>query len=77
MYLRGGPAALGWSEILMRLPLRWPGRLPWRRLTRLPLHRPATRRGWLITVALAVAALAVKLVLGLGVALLLLHRLPR
>ncbi|HMH93007.1 MAG TPA: hypothetical protein VK586_18210 [Streptosporangiaceae bacterium] len=43
----------------------------------MPLRRPATRRGWLITVALAGAALAVKLILGLGVALLLLHRLLR
>ncbi|HMG63225.1 MAG TPA: hypothetical protein VK599_09775 [Streptosporangiaceae bacterium] len=43
----------------------------------MPLHRPATRRGWLITAALAGTALAVKLILGLGVALVLLHRLLR
>jgi hypothetical protein len=61
----------------MRLPSRRLGRVPWRRLMHVPLRRPATRRGWLITVALAGAALAVKLILGLGVALLLLHRLLR
>ena len=61
----------------MRLPLRWLVRVPWRRLTRVPLHRPATRRGWLITAALAGAAVAVKLILGLGIALLFLHRLLR
>jgi hypothetical protein len=61
----------------MRLPWRWRERVPGRRLTRMPVRRPATRRGWLITVALAGAALAVKLILGLGVALLLLHRLLR
>jgi hypothetical protein len=38
-------------------------------------RRPATRRGWLVTVAAAGAALAIKLALGLGVAALLLHRL--
>jgi hypothetical protein len=48
---------------------RWPrpGRTLW---------RPRTRRGWLITVALAGAALAVKLIIGLGLVLLLLHHLP-
>jgi hypothetical protein len=59
----------------MRLPSRRLGRVSWRRLMHVPLRRPATRRGWLITVALAGAALAVKLILGLGVVLLLLHRL--
>jgi hypothetical protein len=38
-------------------------------------HAPRTRRGWLITVALASAALAVKLTIGVGVALLLLRHL--
>jgi hypothetical protein len=60
----------------MRQPLRWLGHVPWRRLMRVPLRRPVTRRGWLVAVALAGAVLAVKLMLGLGVALLLLHRLP-
>jgi hypothetical protein len=47
---------------------RWPRpvRTPW---------RPRTRRGWLITVALAGAALAVKLTIGLGLVLLLLRHL--
>jgi hypothetical protein len=36
---------------------------------------PQTRRGWLITIALASAALAVKLTIGAGVALLLLRHL--
>ena len=36
---------------------------------------PRTRRGWLITIALATAALAVKLTIGVGVALLLLRHL--
>lgn len=51
--------------------------MPWLRLTRGPWRRPATRRGWLITIALAGVAIAVKLILGLGVALLLLHRFLR
>lgn len=40
-------------------------------------RRPASRREWLVTGAVAAAALAVKLVLGLGAVLLLLHRLLR
>jgi hypothetical protein len=38
-------------------------------------HAPRTRRGWLITIALGGAALAVKLAIGAGVALLLLRHL--
>jgi hypothetical protein len=37
------------------------------------LRRPRTRRGWLITVALASAALALKLIIGIGVVLLVLR----
>jgi hypothetical protein len=37
---------------------------------------PRTRRGWLITIALAVAGLVVKLTIGAGVILLLLRHLP-
>lgn len=37
--------------------------------------RPRTRRDWLITAALAGAALAVKLTIGLGLVLLLLRHL--
>ena len=44
---------------------------PRRRLWR----APRTPRGWLITIALASAALAVKLTIGAGVALLLLRHL--
>jgi hypothetical protein len=36
---------------------------------------PQTRRGWLITIAVASAALAVKLTIGVGVVLLLLRHL--
>ena len=52
-----------------RFAKRWPS--PKRRLWR----GPQTRRGWLITVALVGAALAVKLTIGVGVALLLLRHL--
>lgn len=47
----------------------------WRRPTRALWRTPPTRRGWLITVALASAALAVKLTIGLGLVLLLLRHL--
>jgi hypothetical protein len=47
----------------------------WRRPTRTLWRIPRTRRGWLITVALASAALAVKLTIGLGLVLLLLRHL--
>jgi hypothetical protein len=47
----------------------------WRRPARTLRRTPRTRRGWLITVALASAALAVKLTLGLGLVLLLLRHL--
>jgi hypothetical protein len=53
-----------------RLPMRWPS----------PKHTrwrtPRTRRDWLITVAVASAALAVKLAIGTGVVLPLLRHLP-
>jgi hypothetical protein len=52
-----------------RLAVRWPG------LKRGRWRTPRTRRGWLITVAVAGAALAVKLAIGLGVVLLLLRHL--
>jgi hypothetical protein len=58
---------------------RWPrpARTPWcpRTPGRRTLWRPRTRRGWLITVALAGIALAVKLTIGLGLVLLLLRHL--
>jgi hypothetical protein len=47
----------------------------WRRPARTPWRTPRTRRGWLITVALASAVLAVKLTIGLGLVLLLLRHL--
>ena len=52
-----------------RLPMRWPSpiRTRWR--------TPRTRRGWLITIAVASAALAVKLTIGVGVVLQLLRHL--
>ena len=52
-----------------RLAMRWPtpARTRWR--------TPRTRRGWLITIAVACAALAVKLTIGVGVILLLLRHL--
>jgi hypothetical protein len=52
-----------------RLAMRWPSpkRTRWR--------TPRTRRGWLITIAVASAALAVKLIIGVGVVLLLLRHL--
>ena len=52
-----------------RFATRWPS--PKRTLWR----TPQTRRGWLITIALAGAALAVKLTIGAGAALLLLRHL--
>ncbi|MGI8450163.1 MAG: hypothetical protein ACR2MP_23895 [Streptosporangiaceae bacterium] len=54
-----------------RLARRWPSpkRTRWR--------TPRTRRDWLITVAVASAALAVKLTIGAGVVLLLLRHLLR
>ena len=42
---------------------------------RMGWHAPQTRRGWLITVAVASAALAVKLTIGAGIVLLLLRHL--
>ena len=56
----------------MRMTRRLAGR--WPRPVR-SLRRPRTRRGWLITVALAGVALAVKLTIGLGLVLVLLHHL--
>ena len=52
-----------------RFARRWPSppRTRWR--------TPRTRRGWLITVAVAGTALAVKLTIGVGVVLLLLRYL--
>ena len=52
-----------------RSAMRWPtpARTRWR--------APRTRRGWLITVVVAGAALAVKLTIGVGVILLLLRHL--
>jgi hypothetical protein len=54
-----------------------PARTAWRPRTlwRRTLWHPRTRRGWLITVALAGIALAVKLTIGLGLVLLLLRHL--
>ena len=52
-----------------RFARRWP--TP----TRARWRTPRTRRGWLITVAVAGAALAVKLTIGVGVVLLLLRHL--
>ena len=43
--------------------------------TRTRWRTPRTRRGWLITAAVAGAALAVKLTIGVGVVLLLLRYL--
>jgi len=43
--------------------------------TRTRWRTPRTRRGWLITAAVAGAALAVKLTIGVGVVLLLLRHL--
>jgi uncharacterized glyoxalase superfamily protein PhnB len=66
------PRAAGGGEEQVksrRLAGRWPR--PVRRL-----WRPRTRRGWLITAALAGAALAVKLTVGLALILLLLRHLP-
>lgn len=52
-----------------RFAMRWPS------LTRTRWRTPRTRRGWLITVAVAGAALVVKLTIGVGVILLLLRHL--
>ena len=52
-----------------RFAMRWPSP------TRTGWRTPRTRRGWLITVAVAGAALAVKLTIGVGVVLLLLRHL--
>jgi hypothetical protein len=38
-----------------------------------PWRLPRTRRGWLISVAVASAAVVVKLIIGAGLVLLLLH----
>jgi hypothetical protein len=51
-----------------RFAVRWPGRSRW--------HAPRTRRGWLITVAVAGAVVALKLTVGVAVVLLLLRHLP-
>jgi hypothetical protein len=50
-----------------RTTRRWPG------LKR--IRRPTTRRGWLITIAVSGAILALKLILGLGVLALVVHLL--
>jgi hypothetical protein len=52
-----------------RFAMRWPSP------TRTRWRTPRTRRGWLTTVAVAGAALAVKLTIGVGVVLLLLRHL--
>jgi hypothetical protein len=39
------------------------------------IRRPRTRRGWLITIAVSVAIIALKLTLGLGVLALVIHLL--
>ena len=52
-----------------RLAMRWP------RPQRTRWRTPRTRRGWLITIAVASAALAVKLTIGVGIVLLLLRHL--
>jgi hypothetical protein len=39
------------------------------------IRRPRTRRGWLITIAASGAILALKLILGLGVLVLVVHLL--
>jgi hypothetical protein len=52
-----------------RFAMRWPGP------TRTRWRTPRTRRGWLITVVVAGAALVVKLTVGVGVILLLLRHL--
>jgi hypothetical protein len=44
-------------------------------MARRPPRIPRTRRGWLITVAVTGAALAVKLAIGAGLVLLLLRHL--
>jgi hypothetical protein len=48
---------------------------PWPSPQRRPWRAIRTRRGWLITIALTSAALAVKLTTGVGVALLILRHL--
>jgi hypothetical protein len=55
---------------------RWPGGR-WLRPVRVLRRTPRTRRGWLITIAIAGAALAAKLAVGASLVLLLLRHLPR
>jgi hypothetical protein len=43
---------------------------------RIRWRTPRTRRGWLVTIAVAGAALAVKLTIGVGLVLLLWRHLP-
>jgi hypothetical protein len=50
-----------------RTTKRWPGLKH--------IRRPRTRRGWLITIATGSAILALKLALGLGVLVLVVHLL--
>jgi hypothetical protein len=50
-----------------RTTTRWPGLKH--------IRRPRTRRGWLITIAVSGAVLALKLTLGLGVLALVVHLL--
>jgi hypothetical protein len=50
-----------------RTTRRWPGLKH--------IRRPRTRRGWLITIAVSGAILAVKLIVGLGVLALIVHLL--
>ena len=52
-----------------RFVIRWPSP------TQARWRTPRTRRGWLMTVAVAGAALAIKLTIGVGVVLLLLRHL--
>jgi hypothetical protein len=50
-----------------RTTRRWPGRRY--------LRRPTTRRGWLVTITVGGALLALKLTLGLGILVLVVHLL--
>ncbi len=50
-----------------RTTRRWPGLKH--------IRRPRTRRGWLITIAVSVAILALKLTIGIGVIALVVHLL--
>jgi hypothetical protein len=56
--------------MIRRIAMRWPRFKPsrWR--------RPRTGREWLITLAAAGVALALKLTIGLGVIILLLRHIP-